>query len=130
MAEYLPLLSPGAALTRSASAAVTGGQLVAVSGSGTVAPAGANASNWVGVAAFDAAVNDNVTVYAGGVQRITASGAVTAGDLLVAAAAGQVSTLAAVTTPTAADVTNTRAIVGIALTTAANGALVEVQMDR
>lgn len=130
MASYVPLFNPGQAITSQASAAVTGGQLLAVSGSGTVAPAGANALNWVGVATQDAANGEKVGVVSGGVQRLTASGAVTAGDVVVAAAAGQVSTLAAVTTPTAADVTNTRAIVGIALTTAANGALVEIKMER
>lgn len=130
MAEYLPLYKPGREITRDASAAITGGQLVGVSGSGTVAPATANQASWVGVAGFDAANGDKVTVYTGGVQRIVASGAVTAGDALVAAATGQVSTLAAVSTPTAADVTNTRAVVGFALTSAANGALVEVQMAR
>lgn len=130
MADYVPLFSPGQDTTSQASATITGGQLVAVSGSGTVAPAGANAANWVGVAKRDAANGDRVGVTSGGVQRLTASGTVTAGDLVVAAASGQVSTLAAVTTPTAADVTNTRAIVGIALTTAANGALVEIKMER
>jgi hypothetical protein len=129
MGDYVPLYDE-LAFSSQASATITGGQLLAVSGSGTVAPAGANALNWTGVAAFDAASGDQVTVHAGGVQRIVASGAVTAGDQLVAAASGKVSTLAAVTTPTAADVTNTRARVGIALTTAADGALVEVQMDR
>lgn len=130
MPSYVPLFNPGQAITSQASAAITGGQLLAVSGSGTVAPAGANAVNWVGVATQDASNGDKVGVVSGGVQRLTASGAVTAGDVVVAAAAGQVSTLAAVTTPTAADVTNTRAIVGIALTTAANGALVEIKMER
>lgn len=132
MAEYVPLFKPGQAITRQASAAITGGQLVGVSGSGTVAPTTANQAAWVGVAAVDAANGDQVTVYAGGVQRIVAAGAVTAGDVLVpSATAGRVSTLAAVSaTPTAADVTNTRAIVGTALTSAADGALVDVQMER
>lgn len=130
MGEYLPRYAPGAAQTRTASAGITGGQLVAVTGSGTVGPAGANALNWVGVAANDALNTATVTVFAGGVQRIITSGTVTAGDIVVAGAAGTVSTLAAVTTPTAADVTNTRAIVGIALTTATTGLLVEVQMER
>lgn len=130
MADYLPLYKPGQSITRQASAAITGGQLCGVSGSGTVAPTTAAQASWVGTAAFDAVSGDKVTLHQGGIQRLVASGAVTAGDLLVAAANGQVSTLAAVTTPTAADVTNTRAIVGTALTTAANGALVEVQMDR
>ena len=130
MADYLPLFKPGQAFTRAASATITAGQLVVVSGSGTVAPAGANAVNWIGVAAFDAASGADVTILAGGVQRPVASGTVTAGDLVVAGAAGTVATLAVVTTPTAADVTNSRAIVGVALTTATTGNLVEVQFDR
>lgn len=130
MAEYLPVYKPGQALTLKASAAVTGGQVVAVSGDGTVGPAGAKSAAVVGVAAFDAAQNDNVTIYSGGVQSVKASGAVTAGDLVVSGAAGTVAKLAAVTTPTAADVTDTRAILGVALSTAADAALVRVQFDR
>jgi hypothetical protein len=134
MTEYVPLFKPGQSFTRQASAAITGGQLVGVSGSGTVAPTGAAQASWVGVAAFDAANGDQVTVHAGGVQRIVADGAVAAGDVLVSAAtAGRVATVAAVnaTAPTTADANNTRAIVGIALTAAAAaGELVEVQMER
>lgn len=130
MVEYLPVFKPGQAITLKASAAVTGGQLVAVTGVGTVGPAGAGAVNWIGVASNDAAVNDNVTIYADGVQSVTTSGTVTAGDLVVAAAAGAVSTLAAVTTPTAGDVTGTRGIVGVALSTAATGLKVRVKFSR
>lgn len=130
MSDYLPRFKPGESITSQASATITGGQLVAVSGSGTVGVAGANATNWVGAAAFDVASGDKLTIHCGGVQKLTASGTVTAGDLVVCAAAGAVSTLAAVTSPTAADVTNTRAIVGIALTTATTGNVVDVQMDR
>lgn len=130
MAEYLPLHDDGDAITRQASATITGGQLVQVSGSGTVAPAGAIAATWLGVAAFDAANGDNVTVYCSGVQRLVASGSVTAGDLLVSAATGQVASAAAVTTPTPGDVTTTRALVGLALTTATNGNVVEVKLAR
>lgn len=130
MAEYLPVKNPGQALPVTASATITGGQLVAVSGVSTVAPAGANAANVVGVAAFDAASGELVTVFGGGVQELVTTGTVTAGDLVVAAASGTVSTLAAVTTPTAADVTNTRAILGVALTTATTGLKVQVKLDR
>jgi hypothetical protein len=130
MAEYLPVKSPGQALTPSASATITGGQLVAVSGVSTVAAAGANAVNWLGVAAYDAVSGDVVTVYCDGVHELVTTGTVTAGDLVVAAAAGTVSTLAAVSTPTAADVTNTRAIVGVALTTATTGLKVQVKLAR
>jgi hypothetical protein len=122
MAEYAPLYKPGQAFTRSASATITGGQLVIVSGSGTVAPSSAATHSWVGVAAFDAANGDNVTVFAGGVQRITASGTVTAGNTVEAAASGAV----AAHTNGTADVN----IVGVALTTATNGNLVEVLLAR
>jgi len=130
MAEYLPVFKPGQAVTLKASAAITGGQLVAVTGVGTVGPAGANAVNWIGVASNDAAQNDNVTIFTDGVQSVTASGSVTAGDLVVAAAAGAVSTLAAVTTPTPADVTGARGLVGVALSTATNGNKVRVKFSR
>jgi len=121
MAEYLPVYKPGQALTLKASASVTGGQLLAVSGSGTVAPAGAGATNWIGVAGFDGATNDNVVIFTEGVQSLTASGAVTAGDLVIAGAAGTVATGA---TPASG------VFVGVALTTAANGAKVRVRLSR
>ena len=90
MAEYLPKFIPGQAITLAASAAVTAGQLVEVTGPGTVGPAGADSAKVVGVAGFDVASGDRVTVYRGGVQRLAASGAVTAGAAVYAAAAGQV----------------------------------------
>lgn len=131
MAEYLPVYRPGQALTLKASAAITGGQLVAISGSGTVAPAGAGVANWVGVAAFDAAINDNVTVHSSGVQSLTATGAITAGDLVVSAAAGTVSTLAAAGAAyVQAEANASRTVVGMALTSAANGAKVRVKFAR
>ena len=110
--------------TRTAAAAITAGRLVEVAATGTVQMAGANSLKVVGVALEGTdfvGTPDKIAVASGGVFLLTASGAITAGDLLVAAANGQVSTLAAVTTPTAADVTNTRAIIGKALDSIANG---------
>jgi len=121
MAEYLPLHDDGDSFTRVASASITGGQLVRVSGSNTVAPVSAASADWLGVAAFDANSGDNVTIYCGGVQRPVASGAVTAGDVLVGAASGQVTTNA---TPGAGQQ------VAIALTTVASGATVEAKFVR
>jgi len=121
MPEYLPIHTPGQAVTLKASAAITGGQVVAVSGNGTVAPAGADSAAWVGVAAFDAAINDNVTVYCGGTQNCTASGAVTAGDAIECGAAGTVATASGGTALT---------VVGVALTTAADAAKVRVRFNR
>ncbi|MCW2898484.1 MAG: hypothetical protein JWO67_749 [Streptosporangiaceae bacterium] len=122
MAEYLPLHDDGDAITRAASAAITGGQLVIVSGSGTVAPSTAASASWLGVAAFDGASGDNVTVFTSGVQRIPASGTVTAGQLVEGAAAGAVATH----TNGTADYN----VVGLALTTATGPALVEVKLTR
>lgn len=117
MAEYLPVFKPGQALTLKASATITAGQLVSVSGVNTVAPAGAASTATVGVAGFDAATNDNVTIYAGGVQSCIASGTVTAADPVIAGAAGTVVTSAA---PPAGQQ------VGVALNTATTGLKVRI----
>lgn len=115
MAEYLPIYKPGQALTLKASATITAGQLVEVTGVGTVGPAGADSVKWVGVAAFDGATNDNVTIYAGGVQAPVASGTVTAGDVVVCAADGEVITDATPAT--------SMTVVGVALSTATDAAV-------
>lgn len=119
--EYLPIYKPGQALTLKASATITGRQVVAISGVGTVAAAGAASTAVVGVAAFDAVLNDNVTIYAGGVQEVLASGAVTAGSPVIAGAAGTV--VASAIPPGGQQV-------GIALSTAADAAVVRVQFGR
>lgn len=122
MAEYLPLWKPGQAMTYQASATITGGQYLEVTGSGTFGPAGAASTKGAGVAAFDAASGAKVTVFAGGVQRIVAgTGGVTAGDIVAAGAAGTVVAIGA-------GAFGTR--IGLALTTAAEAALAEIQMDR
>lgn len=122
MAEYLPRYQPGQTFTLQASATVTAGQLLEVTGSGTVGPAGASSLKAVGVAAFDGVSGDKLTVFAGGVQKIVAdTGGVTAGDILQAGAAGTVKPIAAAAFGTK---------IGVALTTAAAGAVVDCQMDR
>lgn len=111
-------------VTMTASAAITAGRLVEVTGNRTVGMAGANSLKVIGVALEGTdfvGTPDKIAVASGGVFLLTASGAISAGDILVAAANGQVSTLAAVTTPTPADVTNTRAIIGKALEAISNG---------
>lgn len=122
MADYLPTYKPGQALTLKASATVTGGQVVEVSGSGTVAPTSAASAKVVGVAGFDGVTNDNITVYAGGVQHCTASGTIAAGAMVESAAAG------AVASHTAG--TNDYNAFGIALTAATNGQDVRVLVLR
>ncbi|TFC30105.1 DUF2190 family protein [Cryobacterium sp. MDB1-18-2] len=90
MTDYLPKFKPGEAVTFTASAAVTGGRLVVVTGSRTVGPAGVDSPAIVGVAGFDAAIGEPVTVYIGGIQRLTAAGAIVVGARVASAAAGTV----------------------------------------
>lgn len=120
MADYSPLYLPGKAITRTASAAITGGKAVKVSGSGTVATATAASDIIIGVAACDvAASGDPVTVFGRGtVHRLTAAGAITAGQVVEGAAAGAVATHT--------QGTNDVRVFGVALTTAADGASVEI----
>lgn len=120
MGDYLPLYKPGESITGTASAAITGGKLVYVSGDGTIANAAAAANIPVGVAAFDVATaGDKVTYFARGtVHRLVAAGAITAGAVVEAGASGNV---AAHTVGT-----NDARVFGIALTTAADGAAVEI----
>lgn len=122
MADYLPLYKPGDSITRQASATIVGRQVLVVSGSGTVAPSSAASGAWLGVAAFDAASGEQVTVHKGGTHLLTASGSITAGARVAAAAAGAVADFAAGT--------DYSQVVGIALTTVTNGQLVEVDLVR
>jgi hypothetical protein len=121
MADYVPLFKPGQSFTSTvATTAVVGGRLVEVNGVSTVGPAGAASVKVCGVAAFDAAVGEKVTLFNGGVQRLTASTAVTAGDNLAATATGKVAAIGAGTFGQ---------LVGVALTSAAaDGDLIEVLM--
>jgi hypothetical protein len=122
MAEYTPRYMPGAAQTWVASATITAGQLLVVSGSGTVAPSSAASPAFIGVAGNDAASGANVTVYAGGVQKIVATGTVTAAQSVEAATAGTVATHTLGT--------NDGNIVGVAVTTATAGNVAYIQMER
>lgn len=114
MGIYAPVFDDGDEFTRTTSAAVTGGQLLYVSGDDTVAPTSAATAAWLGVAAFDAASGDPVTVLCEGVHELAASGSIAAGDLVIPAAAG------AVATQGAASAANDAQVVGVALAAAAS----------
>lgn len=108
---------PGESVTFTAAGTITDGQLVTVSADRTViAATAANGAKAIGSAATDAASGKDVLVLLGGVQRLVAASDVNAGDLVVAADGGKIAAVAAVTTPTAGDVTSTRAVIGIAVT--------------
>ncbi|WP_221585563.1 DUF2190 family protein [Microbacterium sp. G2-8] len=119
MPGYLPKHNPGAAITIVATADVTGGQIVTAAGT----PAGADATTVIGVAARDAASGDHVTVYSGGVQRLVASAAIAQGDLVKAAADGQVAVYTAGTD-------STDVLLGVALGDASSGELAPVKFLR
>ena len=116
MAEYLPKFYAGDPFTCQVTDDVTGGQIVEVSGDRTVAPAAADSTKAIGVAGFDAATGDSVTVFVGGVQRPIAAGAITAGARVAVADDGKIS----------ATGTNT---IGTALAAAADGEPAEIKFD-
>lgn len=95
MADYVPYLFEGDAINLTAGAAITGGQVVSVTGNMTVAPTTGPDTKVIGIAAFDAAVGDLVTVYRGVVFWVTATGAIAAGDKVTSAVNGTVSTIGA-----------------------------------
>lgn len=94
MADYLPKHDAGQPFTLPTSAAVVGGRVLIVSGAGTVSHAGADAAaeSLIGVAGFDAASGERVTIYPlkGAVHRLTAGAAIAAGALIGTLAAGKV----------------------------------------
>lgn len=141
MGDYTPVHLPGLTFTMAAAAPVTAGDVLEVAGSGLVAKMTVpGARRYVGVAGNDAAVAALVTVVAARpVHEGAAEGAVTAGDEVAASAApgrqvvsvpapaadlgagyDQAASSAAVNTALAA----ARAVIGVALTTAADGATV------
>jgi len=124
--DYTPVSVEGEVITLTLSASCKGGDVLVVTGSGTVAPFTPGATpavNVVGLAQSDQNSGARISVWCfGPIHESIADGTVTAGDQVVTAtnANRQVRTLAAVTTPTAADVVGTRAILGVALTTASD----------
>ncbi len=119
MVQYTPMFKPGEAVTFTASADVIGGRVVEVTGDRTVAHAGAGSTKVAGVAGFDAKAGESVTVFSGGIQRPTASGAIAAGDAVAAAANGHVAT--------SADGTGR---IGVALAAAADGETAQIKLER
>jgi hypothetical protein len=129
MGDYLPVYSGSCGKqARTATAAIRGGQLVEMDGANAVRPASAGSTRVLGVASIDVSAEDaasggvRVTVFTGGTQRLKAgAGGVVAGDVIAAGADGTVVAIGAGTFSTQ---------LGIALTSAAEGAIAEVQLDR
>jgi hypothetical protein len=126
--DYAPVWLPGLTVTFIAAASLVGGDPVEVAGSGTVQKVTAAGSMcYVGIAAQDAVAGYQVTVILDrAVHEGAADGPVNARDQLVASprAGCQVTQLPAAATATAADINLARAVVGVALTSAADGTTV------
>lgn len=120
MAEYTPNFMPGQSVTYTAGGTITAGKVVHISATGrTITLATAGSDHTVGVACHDAATGALVTVSRGGEQKVTASGAITAGTPVKSGAAGTVAAWISGTD-------NASLIVGKAINTAADAALVDV----
>jgi hypothetical protein len=84
VADYTPVYGRPKSMSLTAGSAITGGQVLAFSAADTVVPAAANATNYAGVAAHDAASGAQVTVLMGaGVVHETNALAATAAAALV-----------------------------------------------
>jgi hypothetical protein len=135
MPDYGPVVMPGWTWNSRAAATITGGDPLEVAGSGTVQPVNVATLRYVGIAAHDAFTGQQVTVIsARPIFDGPADGPITAGDALHASATPgrQVATAPAVSGGANAnlnDLNNTRAIIGTALTTAADGQLCRWQMQ-
>lgn len=109
--------APGDRITYTVEAgqATVGGRLVSITGNRQVRPSPAASLAVAGVALYDRAAAEKGTVAREGVWMLRANGAITAGDQVISAAAGDVSALAAAATAVAADINNARAVIGRAL---------------
>lgn len=104
-------------------AAVTAGRLVEMTANRTVQHAGAASLKVVGVALqTGTTVGDKIAVATGGIWNLTATGAIAAGDQLIAGAAGTATALAAAVANAIADINNARAVFGNAVEAISNAA--------
>ena len=137
MPDYAPVLLPGLTGTFTAAGPITAGDPVEVAGSSTVQrttagpSAGLGSAKYIGIAGQDALSGSRLTVIMDRVvHEGAADGAVNAGDQLMSSstAGRQVKTVPATGgSPGKADVDQSRVIIGIAITTAADGAIVRWQ---
>jgi hypothetical protein len=95
MPDHVPHYIVGPPMSQVASATVIGGRLVETTGNMTVGPAGAASIKVAGVAARDAVTGLGTPVFVNGVHDLKAAGAIAAGDILCAGAAGTVAAIGA-----------------------------------
>lgn len=128
MPEYSPVFLPGLAITLTAAATITGGDPVEIAGSNTVQKVTtAGSLKYAGIAGHDAIAGAPVTIILDRVvHEGAADGSINAGDQLTASpkAGCQVAALIPASAATSADVNHARAVIGVAMITAADGATV------
>jgi hypothetical protein len=140
--DYTAVFLPGLTMTTTALGHIYGGDPLEVAGSDLVqkctpGPSGWGSAKYVGIAANDTRAGNLVTVI---VDRVVhegaADGAITAGDQLMASSAPGCQVMTVPPTGTVpgqseqADVDASRVIIGVALTTAADGTTVRWIQNR
>lgn len=95
MADHLPHYIATPPISMAATGTIVGGRLVASSGNMTVAASGAASALVCGVAARDAVSGASLPVYTNGIHDLVAAGAIAAGDIVCAGAAGTVAAIGA-----------------------------------
>lgn len=144
MASVLPSIrggvveqfAPGDRITMTVKAgqSVSGGRLVEITANREIQHAASGSRKVLGVALYDGAAGDKVTVATEGVWLLLAKGAISAGDSLVASsdANGSVAAVAAIDNTSAATVATSlaavAAIIGKALEAIADGATGPVKL--
>jgi hypothetical protein len=132
--DYTAVFLPGLTMTSQAAGTIVGGDPVEVAGSGTVQKttagpsAGLGSAACIGIAAHDATAGQKVTVICDRcVHEGAADGVINAAaQVMSSSVAGRQVKAVPVTggSPGKADVDQARVIIGIALTTASDGAVV------
>lgn len=121
MADWTPKFRPGADVTYVAGANTTGGQVMFLSAAGVASPTTGASAVVLGTASRDVVTGESISLQRGGVQRLTAAAAITAGSPLKSAASGRVTTMTIGTDPH-------DQYIGFALTAAAGaGSVLDVQ---
>lgn len=118
--EYTPVFAPGESFPLTALVDVKAGQCLSVTGNELVSPSSAPDATFIGFAVFDAKAGERLTVRGEGICTFKATGAITFGQRVTTAANGTVAAF----TGTAFDT-----VIGVALSTAANG-VVKVKLTR
>jgi len=116
--EYIEQFAPGLDVTFNVGTDVRAGRVVELTGSRSIGETSGASAKVVGVAARTAKTGDSVVVKHGKWQRLIAAGPIAAGDRVASASQGRVATA------------TTGATIGLAITSAADGATASIRLDQ